>query len=345
MHPDSNRPAPRPAAPLLVLPNWIKAATRCGFNIQPLFEQQGLRIEGQLENLWIEPGQLAAIMEACVAASRGPHFPFVLGETFAFEYQPDIETFLATSPSLRDAFRVFEWVQQLINPLVRASLGERQGEAALILQSEAPPPHRRHMIEAMFASTFKFTHRLLDDRLGFRRLRLDYPTPAHAPEYEAFFGIPVQFDQADNALEFDAAMLDAPLPGGFPLVHEQARVRVEQRVRELRRQQGLAHELEAAFRRQPALLAQPLAQCAAAMGLHARTLQRRLQDEGLQFSEVRERARHAIAAAWLADPRQNLETIAERLGFSDRRSFTRAFTRWSGQSPSMYRKSLTQSMH
>lgn len=81
------------------------------------------------------------------------------------------------------------------------------------------------------------------------------------------------------------------------------------------------------------------------MGLHARTLQRRLQDEGLQFSEVRERARHAIAAAWLADPRQNLETIAERLGFSDRRSFTRAFTRWSGQSPSMYRKSLTQSMH
>ena len=40
----------------------------------------------------------------------------------------------------------------------------------------------------------------------------------------------------------------------------------------------------------------------------------------------------------LQDPAVDVEGVSERLGFSDRRSFTRAFTRWSGISPSAYRK-------
>src|SRR3546814_17723298 len=49
------------------------------------------------------------------------------------------------------------------------------------------------------------------------------------------------------------------------------------------------------------------------------------------------RVRYRLALRDLDDSRLDLETISERLGFSDRRSFTRAFTRWAGVTPSRYR--------
>ena len=66
-------------------------------------------------------------------------------------------------------------------------------------------------------------------------------------------------------------------------------------------------------------------------------MQRRLQDEDQRYADLQDRARFRLAAKWLQDTAQDIETISERLGFSDRRSFTRAFTRWSGLSPSAFR--------
>src|SRR3546814_17196527 len=71
-----------------------------------------------LEDATISRPLLEQVMTVCVARARDQHFPFVLGETFAFDYLPDIGTFLATSPTLRDAARVFDWVRALINPLI-----------------------------------------------------------------------------------------------------------------------------------------------------------------------------------------------------------------------------------
>jgi AraC-like DNA-binding protein len=44
----------------------------------------------------------------------------------------------------------------------------------------------------------------------------------------------------------------------------------------------------------------------------------------------------------LADKKQSLEDISEYLGYSDMANFTRAFKRWTEQTPSAYRKSLAK---
>ncbi|MGH8445857.1 MAG: AraC family transcriptional regulator ligand-binding domain-containing protein [Solimonas sp.] len=327
--------------PFITLPNWVKAAALCGFNIEPVFAELGIETNLiHLEDATIGRPQLEQAMAACVARARGQHFPFVLGETFAFDYLPDIATFLATSPTLRDASRVFDWVRALINPLIDVRL-EEDGEMARLLLRGTGEAHGGvvavYFIESIFAAIAKFGRLLSGDIERFSRMRFRYPAPPHAAVYETYFRVPVAFGQAVTAIELPRAELDAALGGGFPSLHRQAVQRVELRLARLTSKSGLIAAVEAQFDKEPHLLGLGIAHMARRLDLHERTLQRRLREEGEAYGDLQARVRYRLALRDLDDPQLDLETISERLGFSDRRSFTRAFTRWSGVTPSQYR--------
>ena len=72
------------------------------------------------------------------------------------------------------------------------------------------------------------------------------------------------------------------------------------------------------------------------LNVSARTLQRKLGDNGTTFKEILDETRHALALAYLSVPHSVSETTF-RLGFSCTSSFTRAFRRWTGLSPSDWR--------
>jgi AraC-like DNA-binding protein len=331
--------APREAPiPFITLPNWVKAATQCGFNIEPVFRELGIETDLiHLESATITMPVLEKAMVACVARSRDRHFPFVLGETFAFEYLPDLETFLATSPTLREAARVFDWVRELVNPMIKVTLEERGDTASLVLNlGEGRMPVIAYFTESLVASMVKFGRRLLHDDARYERLCLRYPAPAHAREYARHFDFPVRFGQPRNALEFPRELLDRPLSGGFPALHEQAEVRVARHLARQARPVGLVAAIEEACQRHPQLLGGGIGPVASTLGLGPRTLQRRLQDEGHRFADVLARVRYRLAIRYLEQPGANVEAVSEKLGFSDRRSFTRAFARWSGVTPSVF---------
>ena len=325
--------------PFITLPNWVKAAQQCGFNIEPVFRELGIQTDLiHLESATITQPVLEQVMEACVARARSQHFPFVLGETFAFDYLPDLETFVRTSPTLREAARVFDWVRSLVNPLIRVSLVEQGGVGALVL--EAPPgypaPRTPYFVESIFAAILKFGRTLLRGRADFSRLTFTHARPRYAAEYEKHFGLPVAFGAPRNALEADPALLDLRLEGAYTALHHQAELRVEQRLNELARPTGLVAAIEDACSRRPELLGQGIGAVASELKLGARTLQRRLADEGQRYADVLARVRYRLAIRYLDQPGADVEGVSEKLGFSDRRSFTRAFTRWSGVTPSAY---------
>jgi AraC-like DNA-binding protein len=72
--------------------------------------------------------------------------------------------------------------------------------------------------------------------------------------------------------------------------------------------------------------------------LSARTLQRRLSDEGLTFARVVARARYDVAQRMLDDPARKVIDVALDLGYSDHAHFTRAFARWTGLAPREFRR-------
>lgn len=69
-----------------------------------------------------------------------------------------------------------------------------------------------------------------------------------------------------------------------------------------------------------------------------RTLQRRLQQGGVSYSQLVEQTRRETARHMLRRHDMRISEIAATLGYADPASFTRAFHRWTGMSPRAYRQ-------
>jgi AraC-like DNA-binding protein len=82
-------------------------------------------------------------------------------------------------------------------------------------------------------------------------------------------------------------------------------------------------------------------QAARLANMSVRTFQRRLRDQGVSYSQVLEELRHDLAIYLLRDPTRQAAEVSRELGYRDPAIFTRAFRRWTGSTPSEFRRSLS----
>lgn len=78
------------------------------------------------------------------------------------------------------------------------------------------------------------------------------------------------------------------------------------------------------------------------LGISVATLRRALEAEGTRFRDVRAQVLNRAAQAALRDGR-SVADVADRLAFSDGRSFARAFRHWNGVSPADYARQARMS--
>lgn len=353
-------PSPDPISeqpiPFVTVTNWVRAARVCGIDIETIFREEGIDTASlHPETSTVSRISMQRIMERCVDEARRngsrQHFPLALGETFAFEYMSDVETFITTSATLRDATRALDWIPPLINPYMGFQLAENGPEARIALHFSVPDESCERswpFTEGVFATTMKFSRMLLEGVPLIGHITFRHARHAHSDLVEAHFQVPVEWGAPVDALWFDRLLLDQPLRGAFPVLHEQAAKRLAEKVAQRAETQGresvghhgqaLVRQIERAFQDKPRLLGLGLEALAEELGLHARTLQRRLKEVGDTHSAIQGRVRYKLAQQWLCNEALPIEDISERLGFSDRRSFTQAFTRWSGVTPSQYRR-------
>jgi AraC-like DNA-binding protein len=77
-----------------------------------------------------------------------------------------------------------------------------------------------------------------------------------------------------------------------------------------------------------------------AVGLHPRTLQRRLRSEGASVESIRDSVRRDFAMRYLQQPHVTLERLTELLGYSETSVLSRSCLRWFSASPRALRKDL-----
>jgi len=77
---------------------------------------------------------------------------------------------------------------------------------------------------------------------------------------------------------------------------------------------------------------------AASFGMHRRTLDRHLQKHGVRYGELEESVEEEVARQLLRDTALQVQQVAESLRFSSAANFATAFRRWTGMTPSEYRR-------
>ncbi len=87
----------------------------------------------------------------------------------------------------------------------------------------------------------------------------------------------------------------------------------------------------------------PISECnlsnvARVFNLHPRVLQQRLSQRGTGFQRLLDETRSKIARQYLQHTKMSLTDIALNLGFAELAVFSRAFKRWMGMSPSIWRR-------
>lgn len=330
--------------PMFTLASWIRAGTQCGVNVQAQFAQHGLSPHlSHLDSEGFDPLLVLRVLTATTRSATRGHFPFALGENFAFEHLPEIETFVSTAPSLREAFRAVEWARLLINPWMELRLVEDAAarEARVTLKLSFPVRlHHAHVYvtEGTLAAVKKFGRSLLGPEANLLRATFTHRQPDYVAEYERCFETQPEFGARENALVLPLDYLDMPLTGAYPQLNAEAAELVATRLARYQPRSDLQVQVLDLLTRDPALLASGVTGVADRLHLHPRTLQRRLKDEGLGFLELQSEARRTLATRWLGDEGADIDTVGERLGFSDRRSFSLAFKRWTGTTPGAWRR-------
>ena len=92
----------------------------------------------------------------------------------------------------------------------------------------------------------------------------------------------------------------------------------------------------------PATLSLP--QTARRLALAPRTLHRRLHEEASSFRAVKDAVQRDAALSALEHSDRAIASIASDLGYAEPSAFFRAFVRWTGESPTTYRKRIRSSV-
>ena len=214
----------------------------------------------------------------------------------------------------------------------------QHGEAVFSPVVAMPLRTMRFAMEAIAISVENQFRMLLGPDGAAFDVYMGMPAPAHHARYLELLPARFHFDERalpGIQLRIDARLLDLPLPMASPQVVEQVEGRLQPLQRRpvphagwgdyitmlLREAQGQQLTLDDIARR---------------MNISARTIDRNLKKEQLQFRDLSQQVRFERAREQLAQPGITVSRVAQELGFSDAANFSRAFRRHCGLTPSEF---------
>lgn len=162
------------------------------------------------------------------------------------------------------------------------------------------------------------------------------PRPQHTTLYRRFFRAPIRFDADQSAVVFPTHWLAQRIATADPLLHRH--LEIEANFLHASQPTSLRDFLRQQLRRSLIARKSSAADIARQLGMHERTLNRKLREEGTSFRKELEDIRYDFARRLLADSILPLARIAEELDYADSTAFIRAFKRWSGTSPGEWRR-------
>ncbi len=317
------------------LTNFFEVARARGLNPLPLLRQVGLsRALLDDPDQRIPAGAVIELLELAAQASGDPNFGLRLAQSRQVSDFGAVSLLIAHQTTLRDALRVTIAYRHLINDSLALDL-EEDGDFVTVRAELVAGLASRQSTELALGVVMRLCIAVLG--AGWRPYSVNFThrAPKDVALHQRLFDCRLEFGSEFNGLVCRGADLDAPNRAAAPDLARHA-----QRFLESLPQEGAA-SLEQEVRKAIHLLLgsgnASSAYVAQGLGLSVRTLQRRLDEAGVSFTDLLNEVRRELVQRHLENPRHSLVRISQMLGYSSPSAFTRWFSSQFGEPPQQWR--------
>lgn len=319
------------------LTNFLEVTRHLGLNGHGLLAQAGLSASLlDAPDQRIPVAAAITVMEESARLSGCDTFGLRMAELRQLSDFGEVSLLLSHQRTLRDALQVIVQYRHLLNNALAIHI-EESGKTVIIRQEVIldQPMHSRQAIELAIGVMHRFCSALLGAHWHPISANFTHAAPADLAIHRRIFGCKLEFNSDFNGIVCPSADLDA----ANPLANE-AMARIAQRYLDTLHSQGnLPLVLEV---RKAIFLLMPMGRAtiehiAQTQGMNVRTLQRRLEEGGVTFSDLINGVRRDLVLRYLQSPGYSLGRIADMLGYSMPSSFTRWFINQFGQPPASWR--------
>ncbi len=285
------------------------------------------------------------IQESAADLVKDPYFGLHMGQFAEAGSWSILGYMMMNCKTLGQAFEKAGRYSRIIGNMIQARAELRFNKIRIIFFT---PPHvpkmSRHCFESTFSSTVRMMRALTGVHLSPLEVTFIYPAPASTWEYEQIFCCPVRFGQKENSLTLDLGIINTPVPMANPSLLEHFEKYAQEFLVQVERQDENTRAVTKIILAHLDDEHLSIDQVAREMALSVRTLQKRLEEEGVVFSDLLKDIRQRLAKKYLRE-NYTVEQITYLLGFSEPSVFRKAFKKWSGMTPREYRESAFSSAY
>lgn len=196
--------------------------------------------------------------------------------------------------------------------------------------------------ETAITALVQFARDISGTRISIEQVHFVNAPPRNKQPYKDYFGCDVTFEQEATQVSISLSDLGLPLRQPDPALLAM----LEQQAQMLLGALPVSGDLEQAVRQAVSALSREgsvtLERVAQRLKLSPRTLHRRLEPCAQNFRVFRDDTLRRLAEDYLLTPGISIAEVSLLLGYSEQSAFTRAFSRWTGQSPRRFQIAISE---
>lgn len=320
------------------VPLLLATVERYGVKSAELLGENMKRVDFRDPAARLPLADFVAIVRRAIKLTGAPWLGWEFGATLTLSSHGFLGYAAMSSETLRDALELAVRYFRTRTTMVDLQL-EVEGDTAILQIDELVSLNdlQPFLVESLFSSFHYMGLKLLGDIPIEGELRMAFPESEYYARMKALIPVPVLFDSAYNQMRFPASRLDQRLRFADPRLAKMAEAQCEEEMENIKSPPKLLNKVRRIILTQSGRFPS-VDQAASDLHMSSRTLKRKLQQLGTSYQKILDDLRKGLAVEYLTQTEITVDDIAVQLGYSDASNFARAFRRWTGRSPSDYRR-------
>ena len=324
------------------LVSLMPALKSWGIDTNALFEEVGLDSEQvNTQGYRLSIYHALRLYSLCQKNINDPLLGVRLGRNVRPKSFPVLGYAAMSSSNLGEAISRLLHFEKLVWNLGSTELERSDDTVKLKWSASAITPIPTQFVEGAISGWVHFGNQVVADNKNISpKIFFKHAPSVDVNQYQALLECEVLFNQQWNGIELPASALNLQLIDADPELRQLMDEQGARLLKNYRKRTNLVNEIRALVVQHLQFKEPTIEEISEQFDMSSRSLVSRLADQGVTFTSLVDEVRKELAISYLSEESLALVDIAFLLGFSEQSAFTRAFKRWTQQTPGQYRRSL-----